>query len=138
MIEHETRLRVRYAETDQMGYVYYGQYLTYLEVARTEWIRALGIPYRSLEQEYGTMLPVREVGIRYRRPIRYDEELLLKTWVNNWPTKRIRFDTQIWNEQNEMTTEAWVELVFVDIHSKRPVLAPKFFMDLIARSWNSP
>lgn len=135
MIEHETQLRVRYAETDQMGYVYYGQYLTYLEVARTELIRSLGLPYSRLEREFGVMLPVREVSVKYLRPIRYDEQIVLQTQVKSWPARRIRFDTQFKNELGKVTTQAWVELVFVSSANMRPCEAPEAFLQLVAPFW---
>ena len=75
------RVRVIYADTDQMGMVYYGNYLRYFEVARNELLRAAGMPYRGFEEAHGLMLPVVEAAIRYRRPARYDDELSLRAAV---------------------------------------------------------
>ena len=80
MYTTEVKIRVRYAETDRMGYVYYGNYATYFEVARVESLRNLGFSYRSLEDE-GILLPVLDFSIRYRRPAYYDDELTIKTII---------------------------------------------------------
>lgn len=137
MIEHETRLRVRYSETDQMGYVYYGQYLTYLEVARTELIRSLGMPYSELERAHGVMLPVREARLLYRRPVRYDEEIVMRTRIAEKPERRVKFETQILNGSGEVLTEGWVELVFVSAATMRPCRPPEAFMELMNRHWET-
>ena len=84
MYTHETRLRVRYSETDRMGYVYYGNYAEYLEVARVEMLRSAGIAYRALEDE-GVMLPVRELKIVYHKPARYDDEIIVRTEMRMLP-----------------------------------------------------
>lgn len=137
MIEHETRLRVRYSETDQMGYVYYGQYLTYFEVARTELIRSLGMPYSELERVHGVMLPVREARLQYRRPVRYDEEIVMRTRIAEKPERRVIFETRILNAAGELLTEGWVELVFVSATTMRPCRPPDAFLELMSRHWKT-
>jgi acyl-CoA thioester hydrolase len=77
----EARIRVRYAETDQMGVVYYANYLVWMEVARMEWCRAFGIDYREMEREDGVALAVVEANCRYRSPARFDDEIAIKVWV---------------------------------------------------------
>ena len=74
-----TQVRVRYAETDQMGVVYYANYLVWFEIGRVELLRALGFSYRQLEAEHGCILPVIEATCRYRAPARYDDEILIET-----------------------------------------------------------
>jgi acyl-CoA thioester hydrolase len=78
MIKNETKIRVRYGETDQMGYVYYGNYAEFFEVGRVEWLRALGVTYKSLE-DTGIMLPVLNLNINYLKPAKYDDLLTIVT-----------------------------------------------------------
>ena len=98
MYSHTTKVRVRYAETDQMGYVYYGNYAQYYEIGRVEWIRSLGMSYRRLE-EHGIMLPVVRVESKFIHPAKYDDELSIVSMVNKMPRRKIRFDVEILNGQ---------------------------------------
>lgn len=88
------QLRVRYAETDQMGVVYHVNYMNWFEVGRTEWIRSLGIQYRSLEEQ-GLLLPVVEANIQYQRPARYDDEIAVYTRLDSWTSVRLEFQYEI-------------------------------------------
>ena len=94
MLEHEIKLRVRYSETDQMGYVYYGNYAQYFEVARVEALRSLGITYKELEEE-GILLPVLEFTIRYIKPAYYDDQLTIKVRIPVLPKARIFFEYEL-------------------------------------------
>lgn len=123
MFQHDHQVRVRYGETDQMGYVYYGDYAEYLEVGRVEALRALGFPYRWLEEK-GVMLPVRDLHIRYHAPARYDDLLTINTAITALPSVRIVFAYSIRNEEQRVLTEARTELVFVDRVTGRPCEAP--------------
>ncbi len=87
----ETRLRVRYAETDQMGIVYYANYLVWMEVGRVEYCRAAGIRYRDMEVEDGILLTVAEASCRYLSPATYDEEVIVRTWIEEAHPRMIRF-----------------------------------------------
>jgi acyl-CoA thioester hydrolase len=87
----ETRLRVRYAETDQMGVVYYANYLVWMELGRVEYCRAAGIRYRDMEQDDGILLAVTEASCRYASPARYDEEVIVRTWIERAHPRMIRF-----------------------------------------------
>ena len=78
MIKNQTKIRVRYAETDQMGYVYYGNYAQFFEVGRVEWLRSLGVSYKSLEDS-GVMLPVINLNVQYIKPAKYDDLLTITT-----------------------------------------------------------
>lgn len=122
MYTHFVRLRVRYAETDRMGYAYYGNYATYLEVARVETLRELGISYRSLEDE-GILLPVLEYSVKFHKPALYDDELLIRTVIPTLPGVRIKFDYAIFRGE-ELLNTASTELVFVDRATGRPVRCP--------------
>lgn len=128
MFVHETRVRVRYAETDQMGQMYYGRYAELFEVGRVEALRALGFPYRRIE-ERGILLPVRDLSVRYLMPVRYDDEVIVRTTIMEPLSARIRFRYELLSESGERLTEAETTLVFVDALSKRPCRAPA---DLIA------
>lgn len=123
MFVSETTLRVRYGETDQMGYVYYGNYALYYEVGRVEGLRVLGTSYKELEDN-GVMLPVLEVQSKYLKPARYDDLLTICTMVRELPATRIRFDYEIFNAAQQLLHTAAVTLVFIDKASGRPMRCP--------------
>jgi len=120
---NETQLRVRYGETDQMAYVYYGNYAQYFEVARVEWLRKLGISYKQLEEQ-GIMLPVLKLEVNYHKPAKYDDLLTIKTTVKKRPSVRIEFHFEIYNEAKELLTTGFTSLVFIDMKRNRPIKAP--------------
>ncbi len=130
MFQHETTLRVRYGETDQMGYVYYGDYAEFLEVGRVEALRSLGFPYRRLEEE-GVMLPVHDLAVKYHRPARYDDLVMVRTTINALPSVRIVFTYELRNERGELLTEASTTLVFVDRATMRPARAPQALLEAL-------
>jgi acyl-CoA thioester hydrolase len=121
--EHETQIRVRYAETDQMGVVWHGNYLQYFESARTEALRASGWSYRGLE-EAGIMLPLVEARLEYFRPARYDDLLTVQAIVREPPTVRMRFDYEVRNEAGERLVTGHTVLGFVDAVTRRPCRPP--------------
>lgn len=131
MYSHQTELRVRYAETDRMGYVYYGTYAQYLEVGRVEALRSLGFPYRAIE-EGGVMLPVRDLTVRYFKPAFYDDLLIVSTVIPEWPGARIRFEYEIHDEQGQLITKADTTLVFIDRASGRPTRPPAPLLDRLS------
>ena len=123
MFTSQIKLRVRYSETDRMGYVYYGNYSTYFEVARVEALRSLGITYKLLEDE-GVLLPVVEYNIRYLKPAYYDDEIEIETIIPFIPeSARIRFE-YITKRGKEVLNKAWTELVFVDKTTGKPMRCP--------------
>lgn len=126
----ETQLRVRYAETDQMGYVYYGNYAMYFEVARVEAMRSAGFSYREMEDS-GIMMPVLESHFRYLKPGKYDELLTIKTTIPQLPGVRIRFEYQVFNDLGELITEGWTTLTFLKKDSHQPTRPPKNLLDLL-------
>ena len=91
----ETRLRVRYAETDQMGVVYYANYLIWMELGRVEYCRAAGIRYRDMEVDDGILLVVSEANCQYRRAARYDDEVIVKTWIAEASARGVRFEYEM-------------------------------------------
>lgn len=122
MISHTTHMRVRYAETDRMGYVYYGNYATYFEVARVEALRACGITYKSLE-DAGILLPVIDFHIRYFAPAHYDDEIRITTAIAQLPTAKLRFQYQT-HRGETLLNEAETDLVFVDAATGKPMRCP--------------
>jgi acyl-CoA thioester hydrolase len=130
--EFDTKIRVRYAEADRMGYVYYGNYATYFESARTEMLRSLGFTYKQWEDS-GIKLPVREMHIRYHSPAYYDDLLTVRTIIRELPAARIRFFHEIFNEKGEIICTGNLDLVFVNSETGRPARAPQEFLDAILR-----
>jgi acyl-CoA thioester hydrolase len=128
MYTHEMQIRVRYGETDQMGYCYYGNYAEYFEVGRVETLRSLGLSYRSLE-ESGIMLPVLELHVKYIRPAYYDDLLTLRTSIAELPGARIRFTYELMNVQGQKINEAETTLVFINKNTNRPCPAPNALLD---------
>ncbi len=123
MYTSKIKLRVRYAETDQMGYVYYGNYAQYFEVARVEALRSLGRSYKELEKE-GVMLPVRDYQVVFHKPAYYDEELTIETCIPTMPAVRFPFEYKVYNTENELLTEARTTLVFIARDTGKPCAAP--------------
>ncbi len=123
MYKSETFVRVRYGETDQMGYLYYGNYAAYYEVARVESLRQLGLTYRAIE-ENGVMMPVLENHSKYLAPARYDELIKIETVVRERPGIRIRFEYEFFNEENKLIHRGETLLVFVNMKTNRPCRAP--------------
>lgn len=136
MISHDTYLRVRYAETDQMGVVYYGVYPQYFEVGRAEFIRHLGMSYREME-EAGVVMPVVDLHVRYLRSALYDENLRLNTTLRELPEKRITMHTDVFNEKGKLCAAGKVVLAFMDFKTKKTVSAPEPFLRLLEQHWDS-
>ncbi len=132
MYRNETQIRVRYAETDQMGYVYYGHYAVYFEVARVEMLRSLGFSYKVLEEE-GVILPVLNYSIKYIKPAFYDELLKIKIVIKELPATRIRFDYETFNEKDELINIAETTLVFVNKKTGRPSPPPDDLQEALKR-----
>ena len=125
---HETKIRVRYGETDQMGIVYHGNYAQYLEIGRIEWLRSLGISYKKMEEQ-GVMLPVISLSLNYKKSARYDDVICVKTRLSKMPTATIEFDFEIINEDAQIITFAKVVLAFINMKTNRPTRCPKYILD---------
>ncbi len=130
MFVYTTKIRVRYAETDQMGYMYYGNYAQYYEVGRVEMLRSLGMTYRSME-ESGVMMPVLELRSKYIKPAFYDEEITVKVILESLPEKRIVFKYELYNEADDLINIGETTLVFVNMSTKKPCHAPQDFLNKI-------
>lgn len=124
----ETTVRVRYAETDKMGYVYYGNYTQYYEIGRVEALRQLGSSYKDMEDN-GIMLPVYTCNIKYIKPALYDDLLVIKTTIKELPSAKISFDYEIYNQKNELLNTANTVLVFINTTTHKPCAAPENFME---------
>lgn len=130
LFENQTKLRVRYGETDQMGYCYYGNYAQYFEVGRVEAMRSVGMSYREMEA-HGIMLPVSDFSVKYHAPARYDDELTITTSIVAVKGARLLFDYVIHNEQGELVAKAHTTLVFVTVSTMRPTKAPEDFLEML-------
>ncbi|MCD6331704.1 MAG: acyl-CoA thioesterase [Bacteroidales bacterium] len=137
MLVTKTTIRVRYADTDQMGYVYYGKYAEYYEVGRTEMIRGLGLTYADMESE-GVIMPVTGMVIKYLKAAKYDEELTVVTTLKELPTARIVFFYDIFNEEDELINQGEVSLVFTDFHKRKPRRPPNNLLQVLQPHFNEP
>ncbi len=131
MFEFETTVRIRYGETDQMGYAYYGNYALYYEVGRVEALRALGISYKKLEDE-GILLPVFEYKSKFIKPAYYDDEITIKVCIAELPQVRIKFDYELYNSHNELINTGEVILVFLEKGTEKPCRAPDYVLNKMA------
>ena len=127
MYNSEISLRVRYGETDKMGYVYYGNYAEYFEVGRTEAMRNLGFSYKSFE-ETGIRLPVLSYTVKYFKPAYYDDLLIIKTQIRELPQVRIRFNYETYNQDDILINKAETTLVFISDKTGKPIAAPVNFI----------
>lgn len=135
MYTHSTKIRVRYGETDQMGYVYYGNYAEYYEVARVEMLRSLGMDYAAMESS-GVMMPVLELTCKYIKPALYDQEITIKTTIQELPGVRIHFKYELFNPAAELINIGNTTLVFVDMIKNRPCAPPENFMERLRGFFN--
>ncbi|MBB6235806.1 acyl-CoA thioester hydrolase [Pedobacter sp. AK013] len=131
MYSHSTKIRVRYGETDQMGYMYYGNYAQYYEVGRVEMLRSLGMSYSSMEAD-GIMMPVLELKCKYIKPALYDQEITVKTIIKTLPGVRIFFEYELYNEKEELINIGATTLVFVDMKKNKPTNPPENFMEKLS------
>lgn len=128
MYAHDCQVRVRYAETDQMGYLYYGNYAQFYEVGRVETMRSIGLTYKELEEVHGIWLPVVSLESRFIRPAYYDELLTLHTEIRHLPNQYITFYTDIYNEKGKLLNAGRVRLCFLDSAAKKPIIAPDILL----------
>lgn len=134
MIHSKHSLRVRYAETDPMKYVYYGNYATYFELGRVELFRSIGVSYDEIEKQ-GIWLPVSDYKIKYLKPALYDQKLEIHTFMRKIPGVRIEFEYEIYNENGIKITEASTTLFFLNSETQKIIKCPDFLMKLIEENW---
>lgn len=131
MITHRTEIRVRYADTDQMKMVYYGKYFEYFEQARSELLRAIGLPYSEIEKA-GIFLPVIEAFARYRRSARYDDLITVESTVDDMPVARIRITYRIFDgREEEPIVEGYTVHSFLNAATGKPTRAPAQFLQVL-------
>ena len=130
MYQSTVNIRVRYAETDQMGYVYYGNYATYYEVARVESLRNIGFNYKELEEE-GIMLPVLENHSEFIQPGKYDDLLSINVSIKEKPGVRIAFHYDIYNGNETLIHRGVTKLAFVSVKTGKPCRPPDHLQELL-------
>ncbi|WP_209399950.1 thioesterase family protein [Pseudozobellia sp. WGM2] len=123
--------RVRYGETDQMGVVYHGNYAQYLEIGRVEWLREMGISYKTMEKN-GIMLPVISLSLHFKKSAVYDDLITVETRLVRTPLVKIEFDYKIYNEKKEILVEANTVLAFLDTTTKRPIKCPDYILEKLS------
>lgn len=124
MFSTTTQIRVRYGETDQMGFLYYGYYALYYEVGRTDMIRQLGVSYKELEEK-GIIMPVAEMKSKYIRPALYDDLITVKTILKELPhDHKISFHSELYNEKDELLNLGTTTLVFLNAHNREKIPMP--------------
>ena len=131
----DTKVRVRYAETDQMGFVYYGVYAQYYEIGRGELLRSLALSYSEIE-DLGFFLPVVNLVVNYKKSAFYDNELLIQTTIKEIPRSKITFFYEIFNEANELLNEGSTTLVFMYKKSKKICKAPKILIERLSEKFH--
>lgn len=134
MIHTIHSIRVRYAETDPMKYVYYGNYAAYFEIGRVELFRSIGMSYDEIENQ-GIWLPVSDYKIKYLKPALYDQKLEIHTYVKKIPGVKIEFEYEIYNEEGVKITEASTTLFFLDSKTNKIIKCPEYLLKLIEENW---
>jgi acyl-CoA thioester hydrolase len=132
MFDFTTQIRVRYADTDQMGFVYYGNYARYFEIGRVEALRSLHIAYKDLEDN-GILMPVLENYSKYLKPALYDDLLQIRVMIKEEPGARIRFDYEIRNETGILLHVGYTVLVFISAETKKIIAFPESIKKALGR-----
>ena len=128
-MEDKIEICVRYSETDQMSFVYHGNYVKYFEIGRIAWLKKLGISYKQMEND-GMLLPVIDVKVNFRKPALFDDKLVLLTKLKQIPSYMIEFEYSILRD-NELITKGYTKLVFLNSKTNKPIRCPKFILDKI-------
>ena len=124
-------VKIRYAETDQMGIVHHGNYPQYFEIARIEWLERLGISYASMEKN-GVMLPVYALHIKYNVPLYFGNEIKIEVRLREAPNVKIIFDYTVYNEEEKKCCEASTILVFMNANTRKPIRCPQYILDKLS------
>lgn len=130
MYQFETKIRVRYGETDKMGYLYHGYYALLYEQARVDAMRNIGVVYKKMEDD-GVLMPVAELRCKYIRPAYYDELLTVKASIRKIPAMRVHMDYEIYNEKNELLNVGETTLAFIDSEKMKAIHCPQFVIDAL-------
>ncbi len=129
MYSFDFQVRVRYGDTDMMGYLYYGNYAQLYEIGRVETMRSLGLVYKILEDKYKIIMPVVHVDARFLAPAKYDEELTIRTLLPVLPSRMISFENEIFNEEMVLIHKAEVKLFFIDTITQKKVSCPEYMLE---------
>ncbi len=132
MVHSTHRFRIRYAETDKMGFVYYGNYAQFFEVGRVELFRFIGVSYKKLEDN-GLLMPVLELKVNYLRSIGYDEEILLETRLEKIEGLKVYFSYKIFDSEGTLCTTGSTLLIFINKDTHRPVPVPDLILEKIKK-----
>jgi len=133
MLSHTTQIRVRYADTDKMQFVYNGKYLEYFEVGRTELLRHCGLPYSELEKA-GYQLPLIEAGLKYKSPAYYDNVLLIEASINEIKSAKVHIEYKIKREnEDEILVTGYTTHMFIKEDTKRPTKPPQIYLDALKK-----
>jgi len=135
MLKGTTEYRVRYADTDQMGYLYYGHYARMYEIGRAELLRSTGVTYHQCEADYQIMMPVLEMSCRYKLPALYDQILIIHTELREIPRRMLHFYHEIYNEEEVLLNTGEVKLFYVDMKSNKPVSCPQFLLERFSKHY---
>ena len=130
MISFETKIRVEYHHTDQMGIVHHSNYVKFFEVARTEWLRANGLTYAEMERR-GVMMPIVDVAVKYSNPAVYDELISVTAFVDAMPMARMTFRYEVRGEDGREIASGSTTLGFIDSQTRRPMRAPQWLLEVI-------
>ena len=130
-MEDEIEILVRYSETDQMSFVYHGNYVKYFEIGRITWLKKLGISYKQMEKD-GVMLPVIELKINFKQPASFDDKLILTTRLKSIPSYMIEFDLEI-KRDDQIITIGYTKLVFLNTKTNKPMRCPESILKEIAK-----
>lgn len=134
MIKHTTDIRIRYADTDQMKFAYYGKFFEYFEQGRSDMLRSIGLPYTRVE-EMGLFLPVIEAHASYKKAARYDDLLHVVTILRDTPVARVRLDYEVYKEgEKDLLAEGYTIHTFVNAQSGKPTRAPAQFVEAIEKA----
>ncbi len=137
MIKHVSSIRVRYADTDQMKFAYYGKFFEYFEQGRSDLLRGIGLPYPQVE-EMGFLLPVIEAHASYKKAARYDDLLNVITYLREVPVARVRLDYEVFREgEEELLAEGYTIHTFMNAATGKPSRAPAQFLEVIEKKMNS-
>ena len=135
MIEGDFDIRVRYSDTDQMGYVYYGRYANFYEIARVELFRKLGFTYSQLEEE-GIGMPVIQMETKFIIPAKSDEIIKINIQIKEIPSAKILFHYRIYNKKKNLINTATTLLTFIDLQTKKAVRTPKKLLEIINNNFS--
>ncbi|MBR4995334.1 MAG: acyl-CoA thioesterase [Alistipes sp.] len=130
LIAYEHQFRVRYKDTDQMGIMHHSNYIVLYEMARTEWLRSIGLTYAEIERR-GVMSPIIEVQSKYMYPAFYDEVLTVKVFMDEMPQARLIIGAEVYNESGKLINTGSVTLGFMSAETRRPCRAPEWFVEVL-------